>query len=206
MQHQFYESLEHYVTNKQLFLRLGGRAVTMNLKGEKIVHRKSLAPSGGGGSGGNRGGNSYDLEDGDGTGGGNGGQSDPLDDTRRAERKRAASKAAAKAKAEALKKKGMDQMLGLSIEEHKARANKRISEHARVQYFESVREHAHHNCYSDIYLMCQSLPFLLLQSSSFPLYRCLREKDTNLSTFTLQPLQLILSNTTCVPVDYSRCC
>ena len=140
MQHQFYESLEHYVTNKQLFLRLGGRAVTMNIKGEKIVHRKSVAPSGGGH---NRGGNSVDYEDDDGGaggggGGGNGGQSDPMDDTRRAERKRAASKAAAKAKAEALKKKGMDQMLGLSIEEHKARANKRISEHARVQYFESV--------------------------------------------------------------------
>jgi hypothetical protein len=136
LQHQFYESLEHYVTNKQLFLRLGGRAVTMSVKGVKIVHRKSMA-AGAGGPG--RGGHSGDGDDDDDDGGGGGSNlGDPMDDTRRAERKRAAAKAAAKGKAEALKKKGMDQMLGLSIEEHKARANKRVSEHARVQYFESV--------------------------------------------------------------------
>jgi hypothetical protein len=50
----------------------------------------------------------------------------------------------------------LEQMLGLSIEEHKARANKRVSEHARVQYFESVLltdlKHAAH----DLDLLLQS--------------------------------------------------
>jgi len=150
LQHQFYENLETYVTNKQLFMRLGGRAVTMSSSGEKIFHRKSMA-AGGDGTGG----------DGDGSGGGS---DDPLDhddeDDSAAERQakgaRAAAKAAARAKAEALKKKGMDQMLGLSIEEHRARANKRVSEHARVQYFESVLltdlKHAAH----DLDLLLQS--------------------------------------------------
>jgi hypothetical protein len=108
LQHQFFESLETYVTNKALFLRLGGRAVTLSATGDKIFHRKSHAEAlGGGGENMSKGASN-------------------------------AAKAKAKAKAEALKKKGMDQMLGLSIEEHKARANKRVSEHARVQYFESV--------------------------------------------------------------------
>jgi len=90
----------------------------MSAKGDKIVHRKSMAA-----------GHADEPEamERDETGADRGGKA--------AEK---AAKAAAKAKAEAIKKKGMDQMLGLSIEEHKARANKRISEHARVQYFESV--------------------------------------------------------------------
>jgi len=109
LQHQFFESLETYVTNKALFLRLGGRAVTMSAGGDKIFHRKSNAEP-------------MLTENGETMSKGAAG----------------AAKQKAKAKAEALKKKGMDQMLGLSIEEHKARANKRVSEHARVQYFESV--------------------------------------------------------------------
>ena len=51
LQHQFYESLEHYVTNKKLFVRLGGRAITVSATGDKIIHRKSVAPSGGLGGG-----------------------------------------------------------------------------------------------------------------------------------------------------------
>lgn len=43
LQHQFFESLETYVTNKALFLRLGGRAVTLSATGDKIFHRKSHA-------------------------------------------------------------------------------------------------------------------------------------------------------------------
>lgn len=148
LQHQFYENLETYVTNKQLFLRLGGRAVTLSAKGEKIFHRKSTISGGGGmdGSGSGNGMDDYGLND----------EEDDSAAERQSKGARAAAKAAARAKAEALKKKGMDQMLGLSIEEHKARANKRVSEHARVQYFESVLltdlKHAAH----DLDLLLQS--------------------------------------------------
>jgi hypothetical protein len=99
LQHQFYECLEHFVTNKQLFLRLGGRAVTMSAKGDKIVHRKSMAMPSMSGSGGADGAMERDLEGGD------------LDRGGRAAA--AAAKAAAKAKAEAIKKKGMDQVSAL---------------------------------------------------------------------------------------------
>ena len=100
------------VTNHKLFKAQGGRPVTVMQSGEVIRDRgKSI------------GGMSDLSSDSEGGGGG---------------KKSAKSTAAAKAKAETLRKKGMEQMLGLSIEEHKARANKRISEHARVQYFQSV--------------------------------------------------------------------
>uniref|UniRef100_A0A7S2RC50 Uncharacterized protein n=1 Tax=Rhizochromulina marina TaxID=1034831 RepID=A0A7S2RC50_9STRA len=120
LQHEFYETLEPYVTNKKLFAKIGGRVVTYTHHGALQYRRRSTR----------RGSVGSELS--------SGGRGRRRSSTLSMDQEGLAA-AEEKANAEAERRAAEDDaLLGLTIEEHKARANRRIAEHAKVQYFESV--------------------------------------------------------------------